>query len=1159
MRAAIGAYLDDAGPGDLALLYVSGHGHRLSADSSEFQFVARDTDPNRIGDTGVAAGFVNERLEACRAPQKITIIDACESGGFAVGLRTSDAKGVRTAVLQSRGVYVLSSSGAGERSFASRADPSGAPVPSVFTGEIIDALRSGKADSDGDGRVSIEDLFHHVAARVRTRDLPSAQVPVYSSVGVTDKIIIATVMAGGAIHLSTGPDELVSDRLTRPAGPAAPPTRGDEWVRLIDYYQRCLQAESMETPLLHVDEEHDSYVYLPGRECVLSGGEDSDDRVEAPGSAAEWVNAAGQSDDELWAGYPAVLLDDPDAGPRARFAPLLMRRVEVVQNGSDQYLEPRGPVQPHPGLAVGRLGDEQGDHLVASYFATWHAGGYAQMVKDIRALLDTQFGWPTPALQPEFLADSLDLRTPTNGAQNVAVLFRVSRKDRIIRNLLKDLDDIKRQSDQIDGTALAALLPSPGALTPATAAEPPSVLATPLECNEAQQAVIASAMTARLTLATGPPGTGKSQLVTNVVANAVARNRTVLVASTNNTAVDEVWHRCQRLLPGMLIRTGNASYETEEAAGLHELQSLDPPASNVTTADAALVSATAGWQHVRAEMDEVAALESELFQTAMRREELAAALSWTTTELAARLGSDEQTARWQGRARRCAAARLFAGWRRRRLLQDLGHDGEPTAKLCGTVADAAVMQGRWTVLRRAHSEVHSDAVLKDDLVQAQNRIRDCSTTLVDAAVRTAAVKGRGLIAALRQPSSGSDWAARKAVLQAVRGWAVTSLSARQFPPRAALFDLVVVDEASQCSIPHVLPLLFRARRALIIGDPMQLPHVSKIEPRRDAEAHRGAGLPSDWLEARQLAYRRHSAFHAAERAAGGSLLLDEHFRCHPIIADLVNRLFYDKQLTVLTDTRLQRRMDRPPIIWVSATGTPVRKGGSWINDEEAEKVNQCVTFLLARLPADATIGVVTPYKAQADRLVRSWSAEPRVRAGTVHTFQGGECDAIVLGLVAGPAMPKGSVAWLEAQPNLWNVAISRARAHLVVVGDRTYWEGRGGIGSDLAGADGGTALDPFGDDPLVQRLYERLREQDGIDLELATTVEGHLADAIVRQDGTSTAVLVDRAASGQDGARHLRLHYQRTALLSDHEAGRRAVRLPAWALFDDESVLLPVN
>ncbi|MFL6076956.1 MAG: caspase, EACC1-associated type [Mycobacteriales bacterium] len=1177
MRHAIAAFVDDAGPDDLLLLYLSGHGSRLVASTGEFHFVARDTDFDRVGDTAVSAGFVNEQLEACRARQKVTIIDACESGGFAVGLRTRDAKGARPALLQSRGVYVVSSSGAGEASYAGPVTAAGEPTPSVFTGEVIDALRSGKADGDGDGKVSIEDLFHYVSGRLRSRERDSLQVPVYSSFGVTTKIVIAQVIAGGAVRLSATPAELSDDRGTPPAGrpggsaPPPPRTRAEAWWRLLDYYRRCVEAENLDAPLFGLGEEGDRFVYLHGRERVLSGGQDGDDRIEVPRQAMAWLDRTAQSEGELWAGYPAVLLYGSRDQPReARFAPLLMRRVEVVQDGSGLYLEPLGPAQPHPGLADEWLDEDQAAHLLATYYASWHAGGYAQMVKDIRAVLETEFELPiVEELRPEFLAEKLDHRTPTNGARNVAVLFRVTRKDEMVGNLLRDLARIAEHPDRIDHTALASLLPPPTASPPTAPAATPPVLVTPLACNEAQRAVIASAMTARLTVATGPPGTGKSQLVTNAVATAVSRGNTVLVASTNNTAVDEVWKRCQNLAPGMLVRTGNASYTEEETRQLAKLLALDPPTTNLATVDAALTSATRRWQDVRAELREVAQVDRDLLQAARRREDLAAQLSWTTAKLAAHLGDDEQAARWHRRAERCGRARLFARWRRQRMLRALGHPGEPVATTCRTVAEAAAAQRSWIALRRRHARLQADTILADQALQAEHDLRERSTAVVDAAVRTAAHTGRSWIASLRDAKlrraeeSGQrrDWPDVRRALSAVRGWAVSSLSARRFPSDPALFDLVIIDEASQCSIPQVLPLLYRARRALVIGDPMQLPHISTITPAREADAHRAAGLTADWLDERQLAYRRYSAFHAPRHTAGGSLLLDEHYRCHPDIANLVNELFYGGQLTVLTDTRAQYRIDRDPVVWVPVAGRPARPrhGRSWVNELEAEKVDACVGFLLRELPTGATVGVVTPYRAQADRFNRRWRHEPRVRAGTVHTFQGGECDAIVFGLVAGSGMREGSVAWLEAQRNLWNVAVSRARAHLVIVGDDTYWAAQRSVGADLVAAVNGTVGQQPGGDVLTQRLYERLSQRHGSTVELATPINGHLADATVRRDGTSTAVLLDRAAPAatDDPARHLRLQYQKAALLHDPKGARNVVRLPAWTLYDDERELLP--
>ncbi|WP_369028854.1 AAA domain-containing protein, partial [Nocardia farcinica] len=91
---------------------------------------------------------------------------------------------------------------------------------------------------------------------------------------------------------------------------------------------------------------------------------------------------------------------------------------------------------------------------------------------------------------------------------------------------------------EIPRTALGAI--SPGAAAPHRAEPEHSIrIVTPLRCNEAQEAVIRSAMTQPLTVATGPPGTGKTDLVVNLVATAISTGHTVLVASTNNRAVDE--------------------------------------------------------------------------------------------------------------------------------------------------------------------------------------------------------------------------------------------------------------------------------------------------------------------------------------------------------------------------------------------------------------------------------------------------------------------------------------------------------------------------------------------------------------------------------------------------------------------------------------------
>ncbi|MFK0232938.1 AAA domain-containing protein [Streptomyces vinaceus] len=105
-----------------------------------------------------------------------------------------------------------------------------------------------------------------------------------------------------------------------------------------------------------------------------------------------------------------------------------------------------------------------------------------------------------------------------------------------------------------------------------------------------------------------------------------------------------------------------------------------------------------------------------------------------------------------------------------------------------------------------------------------------SGELAHSVAAEAMVRGRSLmnqrLQTLRRRSGVQK--SQRNLMAHLRAWAISTHSVRQLELVPKLFDLVVIDEASQCSIPSVLPLLFRAERALIIGDPMQLGHIPGI-------------------------------------------------------------------------------------------------------------------------------------------------------------------------------------------------------------------------------------------------------------------------------------------------------------------------------------------
>lgn len=1159
MRTGISEFLESMATDELALLYISGHGARMVRSTGELFFITKDTEGDAIERTAVGASFVNEQLELCAAPQKVAILDCCYSGGFSLGFRTLESKSASTSLMRSRGVFVMSSSGLDERSWSGGAQAE--LQPSAFTGQLVEALRTGAGDTDNDGIVSADELFHYVNEQVRKLDLNEPQTPAYSADKVNVRIGIARSYTGPPLD----PPEVRPP--FEPSQPKTSSTPTEPWRQLLDYYRSCIMASESRMPLMEAEAD-DRYVCLTGSERLLSGVP-RDTSIPLPDGAVDLVERAQQENFELWCGYPAVVLwrgPDGEAYPRPRFAPLFVRRVEVTSSSEGVRLGPVGTPEPHPTLAHRFMGPEQAEELRKTFIPHWRAGKHAELVQQLRYHLREDFGLPdVQPLRPGELAAEIEIGTPTNGARNAAILFLEATETKADRGLLRDLEYMADKQSQVSRTALASLLDG----NAREAVVDDWELAAPLPLNEQQRAVLESAMRQRLTVATGPPGTGKSQLVANLVMTAVANRQKVLVASTNNRAVDEVWERCERLVPGCLVRTGSMSGERDhratERASLQALLAAAGPSTNTATAWANLAQAEADLDRVRARFDEKARLETTLRETGAEREEAAHQLGRTPSELSAHFDDSTDLERLSRRAHALHRARLFGTWRRRSFLRKCGLDteGDP-ARTCALVGEWANVERRWRVALSAMAGTPADDDLAQSLDELEGVFRQRSGELVSTVSRASARAGRRDIDSLLDVERGQrDWAEVRAVLKHVRGWAVTNHSVRRFPTQPALFDLVIVDEASQCTIPQVLPVLFRAKRALIIGDPMQLEPVVTLRPVHEAEARRSAEISASWLDEHRCTFHRHSAFHAFEQASGGSILLDEHFRCHPEIAELTNEAFYGGALTVLTDTRKHRRVDRPPILWLDVPGRATQvRGGSWKNDAEIARVRRTVEHLLELLPDDGTVGVVSPYRAQADAVEREWRNHPRVQVGTVHTFQGAERDAIVFSLVASAGMRPQSKAHISRRLHLWNVAITRARSHLLVVGDREFWRAEGGIGGALLAAADRQAdhTDPIDGQPdhLLLRLHDRLVRESGDDstVELRPAEAGHRPDALVHSESTSVAVLLDRGADdGAAPARHLRLQLTRRQLLTGEDGDRRVVRVPAWQLYHDRELL----
>lgn len=285
----------------------------------------------------------------------------------------------------------------------------------------------------------------------------------------------------------------------------------------------------------------------------------------------------------------------------------------------------------------------------------------------------------------------------------------------------------------------------------------------------------------------------------------------------------------------------------------------------------------------------------------------------------------------------------------------------------------------------------------------------------------------------------------KAFLNLFRLNAVTNLSIKNcYPLQDGFFDMVIIDEASQCDVASALPLIYRAKQLVVIGDPLQLKHISAVNADEEMAIKNHLSFNENPL----VRYADYSLWDYCRDLITTSkenhkpIVLDCHYRCHPQIIGYSNQMFYEKRLSVTLDVRTTEKnpmLKQKGIIWMDVRGEQ-RSDAQNINDAEVEKCISIATHLAKQYP-EISIGIISPFKHQAQEINAHIPANlsNRIVADTVHKFQGGERDVIIYSLVVTNNSPATKIRWIDRSvPNLVNVAVTRARTALYIVGNKEY-------------------------------------------------------------------------------------------------------------------------
>ncbi|MCW6007685.1 caspase family protein [Micromonospora sp. CPCC 205371] len=161
---AVGDFYNDRRRDDLTLLYFTGHG--LKDDGGRLYLAMANTRRDRLLFTAISGEQIDRAMEGCASRQKVLILDCCYSGAFPAGLLAKADTAVHTLErFQGRGRTVLTASDATQYSFEGN-QPHGEATQSVFTHHLVAGLRNGSADLDGDGDITLDELYSYVHDRV---------------------------------------------------------------------------------------------------------------------------------------------------------------------------------------------------------------------------------------------------------------------------------------------------------------------------------------------------------------------------------------------------------------------------------------------------------------------------------------------------------------------------------------------------------------------------------------------------------------------------------------------------------------------------------------------------------------------------------------------------------------------------------------------------------------------------------------------------------------------------------------------------------------------------------------------------------------------------------------------------------------------------------
>lgn len=592
---------------------------------------------------------------------------------------------------------------------------------------------------------------------------------------------------------------------------------------------------------------------------------------------------------------------------------------------------------------------------------------------------------------------------------------------------------------------------------------------TPLSLSDSQLQVVKNIDNSKFVAVQGPPGTGKSQTIVNLVAHLVANGKTVLVASRMDKAVDVVAERLNDLgASHMALRAGRLNYQRQLSEELNNLLSqnnsdLDEDVEDILLVDTkdmkdhldmlknmenkseTIIKLEKNWHDKLEEVEEQEKIlgKKEYIKKTLKKGEI--------DMVAGIIKVLEHNMEKAGFISKIANFTSLGQLKKILNLKDFDVNYETIGKLKQELEFANM---EWS-LRKIEADIQKTGnlhMLAEQIRTMKRKQKSLATNILKNKRREALkellrdenkrrrlkVHAKSLVANRKRLQTNileeEDF---RPLLEAFPCWCVTTYAVSDsLPLKPGMFDVAIIDEASQCDIASCFPILFRAKRAVIVGDDKQLPHLSFLEKAKEQSFLSQYGIPDKY----QLMwrFRTNSMFDLADYYSMNSVMLDEHFRSLPPIINFSNHEFYNDRIRVM-------RKDKPDenvLELVEVVDGKVDFDATRNLPEIEALVKRLHEIIIEdeRKNPDnpVTVGIISPFRAQVEQLKVSVSKvlsdymikKHQIEIGTAHTFQGDERDIMMISWAVADNSYTQSLMFMQ-KANLFNVAITRGRNKVI--------------------------------------------------------------------------------------------------------------------------------